>query len=48
MFGFGINLPYRTDIVQLVYFVIDSFEHLMHSAGEIEACLARYKEHVFV
>lgn len=43
-----INLPYRTDIVQPVYFVIDSFEHLMNSAGEIEACLARYEKHVAV
>ena len=26
-----IHLPYRTDIVQPVYFVIDSYEHLIQS-----------------
>lgn len=34
-----IDLPYRSDIVQPVYFVIDSFEHLMASDLQIETVL---------
>ena len=34
-----IHLPYRTDILQPVYFVIDSYEHLIRSSGEIEKAL---------
>ncbi len=34
------NTPYRTDILQEKYFVIDSFEQLYNSLPEIEAYLA--------
>jgi phenylalanine-4-hydroxylase len=34
-----IDTPYRTDILQDKYFVIDSFEQLFHSIPQIRACL---------
>jgi phenylalanine-4-hydroxylase len=33
------NTAYRTDIIQDKYFVIDSFDQLYNSIGEIESCL---------
>ena len=36
-----IDLPYRSDIVQPVYFVIDSFEHLVSCEHEIESALKK-------
>lgn len=36
-----IDTPYRTDILQDKYFVIDSFEQLYHSIPEIRNCLER-------
>jgi len=41
-----IHLPYRTDIVQPVYFVIDSYEHLIQSAGEIKKALESVERRV--
>ena len=35
-----LNTPYRTDIIQDKYFVIDSFEQLYHSLPEINRLLA--------
>ncbi|HNB80801.1 MAG TPA: phenylalanine 4-monooxygenase [Chitinophagaceae bacterium] len=38
------NTPYRTDILQEKYFVIDSFEQLYHSLPEIEQLIENYSE----
>jgi phenylalanine-4-hydroxylase len=35
------NTPYRTDVLQDKYFVIDSFEQLYHSLPDIEAFLSQ-------
>jgi len=35
------NTPYRTDVFQQKYFVIDSFEQLYHSLGQVEEILKR-------
>lgn len=37
------NTPFRTDIFQETYFVIESFEQLWNSLGEIEAVLQEYR-----
>lgn len=36
-----IDTPYRTDILQDKYFVIDSFEQLYHSIPQIRTCLEK-------
>lgn len=35
------NTPYRTDVLQETYFIIDSFEQLYNSLGTIEALLEK-------
>ena len=36
-----LNTPYRTDVIQDKYFIIESFEQLYSSVAEIDSCVAK-------
>ena len=41
-----INTPYRNDIIQDTYYIVDSFDQLYHSLDEVRAIMAERKQSI--